>query len=455
MASLNQDTTLRKELTAFDATSIVVGTVLGSAIFLIPATIASETGSPITVFLIWVTGGVLTLFGALSLAELGSMYPGAGGLYVYLREAYGALPAFLYGWGLLTVIHSASIAALAVGFGVYFAHLFVLGVVAEKAAAVTCIALLTVVNCLGVRLSKVVQNVFCVVKLCGIVVMVLMLFAHGAKLGLFRASFHAPDSNLTVMAVGAALVAVLWAYEGWHVVSFAAGEMRRPKTDLPSSLAIGTTIVVVVYLLANASYYSVLTPEEIRSNPAVAAVAMGKSFGPSASLFISLLILVSVVGAMNGMVLTGPRVYYAMAKDRVFFPSFARTSARHNVPTFSLCAQGLWAASLSCLGSYQQLFTSVIFAAWIFYGLAVAGVIVLRKAKPDLHRPYRVPGFPWVPLLFCGTTAAIVVSTVAGAPSRSLVGIGLILTGIPVFMFFQRRSRITWKQNVRTETQIP
>lgn len=433
---------LRRELNFVDSTAIVVGTIIGSAIFLIPSVIASTIVSVPVIFLVWIAGGILTLCGALSLAELGSIYPGAGGLYVYLREAYGPLPSFLYGWGLLTMIHSGSIAALAVGFGVYFGHLFSLRVIGQRAMAVACIVLLTAVNCLGIRLGKFMQNVLAMIKLAGIGTMIIMLFAHGTKTWIFAARLRGPNSVPSWISIGTALVAILWAYEGWHVVSFAAGEMKRPRIDLPRSLAVGTAIIMIVYLLANASYYVVLTPLEIRSSQAVAAVAMGKSYGATAEIFISVLILVSVLGSMNGMVLTGPRVYYAMAQDGLFFRAFGRASAKYEAPAFALLVQGVWASLLVCSSSYQELFTDVIFAAWLFYGLAVSGVIVLRRTQPDLSRPYRVPGFPWVPLLFCAASAGIFFSTIIESPVRSSLGIGLILTGVPLYLFFRRRDQL-------------
>ncbi|MGA7768408.1 MAG: amino acid permease [Candidatus Sulfotelmatobacter sp.] len=430
---------------AFDATSIVVGTVIGSAIFLIPSSIAADIGSAKAVFLIWIGGGVLTLFGALSLAELGAIYPGAGGLYVYLREAYGPLPAFLYGWSLLAIIHSGSIAAIAVSFSVYLGHSLSLGDMAQKALTTCSIVLLTAANCLGIRLGKVIQNSLFVLKLGGIAAMSAALLAHGIKTGLLGASLRAPLRVTSWAPVGAGLVAVLWAYEGWHVVSFTAGEMKRPQINLPRSLAIGTMIVTAVYLVANAAYYSTLTSTELRSNPAVAAAAMSKSFGSSASQLITLLVSVSIVGSLNGMVITGPRVYYAMAKDGVLFRLFGKTNVRYNTPTFALAAQGLWATLLSWSGTYRQLFTDVIFAAWLFYGLTVAAVIVLRKTKPHLNRPFLVPAFPWVPMLFCVAAMGIVVSTIVKSPTRSLIGIALLMTGVPLFLFFRWRSHAARK----------
>ncbi len=431
---------LRRELGVFDATSIVVGTVIGSAIFLIPSSIAADIASAKAVFLIWIAGGILTLFGALSLAELGGIYPAAGGLYIYLREAYGQLPAFLYGWGLLAIIHSASIAAIAVSFSVYLGHSLSLGETGQKTLATACIGLLTVVNCQGIRLGKMIQNALSVLKLGGIGAMSAALLAHGIKTGLLGVSWRAPLVVTSWAPVATSLVAVLWAYEGWHVVSFAAGEMKRPRIDLPRSLCMGTLIVAAVYLVTNASYYSTLTNAELRANPAVAAAAIGKSFGSSASQLVTLLVSICIIGSLNGMVITGPRVYYAMAKDGLLFRSFGKLNSRYDTPVFGLIAQGLWAILLSWSGTYRQLFTDVIFAAWLFYGLTVGAVVVLRKTKPALTRPFRVPGFPWVPMLFCAASLGIVVSTIAKSPSRSLLGIALLATGVPLFFFFRQRS---------------
>src|SRR5215469_7605881 len=278
----SQNSGLRKELRAFDAISIVVGTIIGSAIFLIPSTIADLVRSPLLVLPIWIAGGVLTLFGALSLAELGAMFAVAGGLYTYLREAYGPLPAFLYGWGLLAMIHSGSIAALALGFGVYFGQLFGFGVGFQKITSVACILFLTAVNWLGIHTGKLVQNTLTVIKIGGMGAMILLLFAHGTGKDLLVPALYTHSRSQSPLAAVMALIAVLWAYEGWHVVSFAGGEMRSPRKDLPLGLLVGTLIIFGLYVLANGSYYAVMTPEEIRSTPAVAAVAMHKSFGKGA-----------------------------------------------------------------------------------------------------------------------------------------------------------------------------
>jgi basic amino acid/polyamine antiporter, APA family len=394
--------------------------------------------SPVLVLPIWIAGGVLTLFGALSLAELGAMFPGAGGLYTYLRETYGPLPAFLYGWGLLAMIHSGSIAALALGFSVYFGQLFGFGAGVQKITSVACILLLTVVNWLGIHTGKLVQNTFTVVKIGGMGVMILLLFAHGAGGGLLSTALHTHSSTQSTVSTAMALIAILWAFEGWHVVSFAGGEMRSPHRDLPLSLLVGTLIIFGLYILANGSYYAVMTSDEIRSTPAVAAVAMQKSFGKGAAELISTLIAISVLGSMNAMIMMGPRAYYAMASDRMFFRAFGKLDARNGSPIIGLSLQGIWASVLCCSGSYQQVFTDVIFVAWLFYGLTVIGVMVLRRRKPDLERTYRVPGYPFLPLIFSLAAVGIAVTTIAKSPMRSLAGIALILAGVPLFLFFRR-----------------
>jgi basic amino acid/polyamine antiporter, APA family len=435
----DQTAGLRKNLRVLDGTAIVAGTIVGSGIFLVPAAIASQLVSPLAVLAVWLLGGVLSLFGALSIAELGTLYPGAGGLYVYLREIYGPLPAFLYGWGLLSMIHSGSIAGLAVAFGLYARHLFSLNPLTEKLISLGLIALLTAVNCVGIHFAKIVQNLSSIIKFAGLVLMIGMLVYRGHSLGIAheRISLH----GITGLAVplGVALVAVLWAFEGWHVVSFAVGEMKNPARDLPRSLISGTILVTLVYIFANCGYYAVLPAREIAHSPAIASTAIAVAYGTRASQFISLLILISVLGAMNGMVLTGPRVYYAMARDGLFFKRFARTGKISGAPFFSLCVQGIWAAGLTCSGTFVQIINYVIFTAWIFYGLTVAGVIVLRRRIPERQHAFRMPGYPFVPVVFCLAALGIVFTSIAEDPVRALLGVCLILTGVPIFMVFRGR----------------
>jgi APA family basic amino acid/polyamine antiporter len=430
---------LPKELTLFDAVSLVVGTIIGTGIFIIPSSIAVRLNSLGAVLLVWVVGGILTLFGALALGELGSIYPGTGGLCTYLHHAYGPLWAFLYAWALLSMIHSGSIAALGVAFGIYAGQVFPLSPVEQKCLRVAGILVLTGVSCLGIRRGKFVQNLIAVTKVLGLVGIIVVLAVKGSRpLHLFAFGNGGSVEGFSFAGFGVALVAVLWAYEGWHVVSFVAGEMRRPQANLPRSLFLGTALVLLVFTLANLGYYHVLSAAEIRGSGAVAASAVGAVVGQSGRIAISLLVVVSTLGSMNGMILTGPRVYYALACDKLFPTMFGRVNERYRTPMVALLVQGVWASVLAASGSYEQLFTDVIFTAWIFYGMAVAAVLVLRYERPEVLRPFRVPGYPWVPLAFSIAAAGLVASTVVERPTGALLGIGVVAVGAPVYLFRKR-----------------
>ena len=435
--ALDSRTGLVRGLGRGDGVALVVGTVIGSGIFLVPGPIAGQLHSLSTVLLVWAVGGLLSLCGALSLGELGSMYPGAGGLYVYLRHAFGGPVAFLYGWGLLSMIQTGSIATLAVGFSLYLSRLVPLSRGEQKGTAIVCILVLTGVNCFGLRLGKLVQNVSAVSKLAGIALLFLLLVWRG-HVHLLRSSLP-PTASLShsVVPFGTALIAVLWAYEGWHAVSFTAGEFRSPKRDLPQSLFLGTAICAAIYLLLNVAYYSVLTPLELRGTDHAAATAVQAAYGTGTTALISVLILTSILGAMNGLALTGPRVYYAMARDGIFFRSLGRTSRRFHIPMAAIVTQGIWASLLTLAGNFQQLFTYVIFTAWIFYGLTVASVIVLRIRRPNLERSFRVPAYPWLPILFVIAAAGVSVSTIVSDPVHACFGIAMILAGVPFYLFFR------------------
>ena len=433
-------TGLVRELGLADATSLVVGSIIGSGIFLVPQAVAQQLPSFGAVLLVWAAGGALTLFGALSLAELGAAYPRAGGLYVYLSHAYGRPAGFLYGWGLLAMIHSGSIATLAVAFGLYLGRLLPLGPGGEKAASLASVLLLTGINCLGVRAGKRVQNFFTAAKLGGVGLMTAVLLWHGRPVELFSERlWPAEGARWEWLPFGVALVGVLWAYEGWHVVSFTAGEVRAPARNLPRSLLYGSLIIAGIYLVVNVAYYSVLSGAEIAASETVAATATTRAAGAAAGGLISLLILVSIFGAMNGMILTGPRVYYAMARDGLFFKGLGRLHPRWHAPVMALAVQGVWAAALAMVGTFRGLFTSVVFIAWIFYGATVAGVLVLRRREPALERPFHVPGYPWLSLLFTLAALGLTVSTIVSAPGNALRGIGLILLGVPLYWLFRRR----------------
>lgn len=426
---------LRRELNLFDVIAVVVGTVIGSGIFLIPSFIAAQLGSFGAVVLVWVVGGILTIFGALSLAELGSMYPATGGLCIYLRRAYGPMVAFLYAWALLLMIHSGSIAGLAVAFGLYAGHAAHLSAIEQKAISAACVIALTAINCFGIRGGKVTQNIIATTKIAGLAGIVLLLCTRGSRPIQFLAPADAGVQVGLLAGFGVALVAVMWAYEGWHAVSFIAGEMKRPQIDLPRGLVSGIATVMTIYLTANFGYYRLLSVAEIRGSDALAAFAVERLLGPAAGMVISVLIIISILGSMNGLVLTGPRAYFAMARDGDFPAIFGRINDRYRTPMAALIAQGAWATVLAMSGSYQQLFTDVIFTAWIFYGLAVGAVIVLRLKRPELPRRFRVPGYPWVSILFCAAALGLVISTVVQRPGGAAIGVGLVASGVAVYFF--------------------
>ncbi len=434
---------LRRDLTLYDAMNLVIGTIIGSGIFLVPAEIARAVHRPGWMLAVWVIGGVLTMLGALSLAELGAAMPDAGGIYSFITRGFGRLPGFLCGWMLFTVATSGSIATLGAAFPIYLGAFVPLNPTTTKVVGVLAIALLTWINIVGVKNGARVGNVLTALKVGGLVVMVVVIFLLP---GPAPDTTHAPAAPLPtgpvpLAAVGVALVAVLWAYEGWHDVSFAAGEIHEPQKNFPRGIIGGVAIVIALYLLANLAYLKVLTPAEIAASDRVALTAMTRVTGEWGGKLLTAAILCSILGAMNALILAGPRAYYQMAKDGLFIERVSRVHPKWRTPVEALLFQGLWSGFLVLvIGGFAQLFTYVIFGGWIFYALAVLSVIALRKKEPGLVRPYRVPGYPFVPILFGATALAIVVNTLVETPRESLFGLGFIALGIPVY-WLQRKLR--------------
>lgn len=437
---------LVRALGLWDSVSLITGIMVGSGIFLMAGSIARELHSLAAVAAVWAFGGLLSVCGAVALAELGAALPAAGGLYVYLARAFGPRTGFVYGWSAMALIHSGSLAALAAAIGLYAGPLLQLTPLQQKFLQLGCIALFVAVNSAGVAVGKWVQNALTVLKVAGIVWLTVMLYSRGSMDRLFSQWAPEPSAagdagGLPWLGFGVALVAVLWAYDGWHFLSFAAGEVRQPERTIPRSLVLGTVLVFVVYLVVNAAYYAVLLPEEIGGSDRVAALAVQQAMGSGAAASISLLIVVSILGTMNGITLGAARVSYAMAADGLFFRSFARIHPRTHAPVVATVAQGLFAALFTLVGTFQQLFTSFVFTSWIFYGLAVAAVIVLRRREPELARPFRCPWYPVTPIFFLLATAGIIASTFVASFGPALLGVGLILAGIPLHFAFQAVER--------------
>ena len=429
--------TLPREIGILGSTAIVVGTIIGSGIFLVPHNVAQQVGSVFSLYLVWIVGGALALAGALSLAELGAAMPEAGGIYVYLRESYGKLFAFLYGWGSLLVIDAGSAATLGVAFGIYASGFIPLTPLEQKVLAGVVISVLTLINILGVKKGTAVQTIFTIAKLGGLAIIIgcailLPPIAPAVSVN------PLPTPHTTLSSFGVALVGVLWAYQGWHQLSYTAGEVKNPSKVLPIGFFLGTAIIITVYLAANAAYLHVLPLPVMAEHQRVAATAMQFLIGPRGARFVSALILCSIFGALNGTILTSPRVYYAMARDGVFFRIVARVHPKFQTPAVALILLGAWSTVLAVSGSFEGLYTYVIFAMWIFSGAAIAGVVILRRRLPNLHRPYLVWGYPFLPIAFILASLAIVANTLIAKPLESALGLAIVLAGIPLYFIWRR-----------------
>jgi basic amino acid/polyamine antiporter, APA family len=447
---------LKRDLGTGAAISIVIGTVIGSGIFLVPHDMIARVHTPEMVFFIFVFGGLLSLAGALSYAELAAALPEAGGEYAYLREAYGPLWGFLYSWTQMWVAKSGSIATLATGFFLYLANFFPLlekvfwkipiplgpsGAPLEvqygQIFAIFLIMGLGGLNYFGVKVGGNVQT--------GVTIVKVALFCAIVLVGLTLGKAHAPalPSPVPVTSAGffAALVAALWAYDGWNNVAMVASEVRDPRRNLPLALIGGTLAVMAIYLFANWAYFHVLTPQQVGANPRVAAEMLRHIVGDWGANAVSVAAMISIFAALNGSILTGSRVPYAAARDGLFFRAVAWVHPQFRTPGVSILALSAWASVLIVLaGGYKELFTYVIFASWILYGMATAAVIVLRKKRPDLPRPYRTVGYPFVPLLFVLVAALLVISTLADSPAESLKGLFIVLAGVPFYYYWRSRA---------------
>jgi basic amino acid/polyamine antiporter, APA family len=430
---------LKRELKLLDCALLVIGSVIGSGIFLTPGNIARTVQSVEGMFLVWAAGGILSFFGALAYAELGAMFPRSGGIYVFLREAYGPMTAFLYGWCTFFVMQSGSIATLAAGFAIYLGYLVPVSSAAAKAFAVTVIGLLTLINCLGVRSGARVQNILTVIKMGSLIGISLVLFSMSG--GSFQHYSYQPGPSVRFSwsSLGIAMIAVLWAYEGWHILTYNAGEVRNPKRNLTGGLLLGTLAIIGLYLTVNLAYLYALPFERISGSRRLASDAMELALGPVGGTLIAVAILISITGAINSNVLGGPRVYFAMAREKLFFRQFAYVQPRYVVPTFSIILQGVWASVLTLIGSFDRLFSYVIFVCWIFYGLGGLAVLVLRWKRPGQERPYKTWGYPFVPVLFSVMAFLIVLNTMVNDFKNSFWGLVVVFTGLPAYLYWSRK----------------
>ena len=456
-----------------DTTALVVGTIIGTGVFLKTAKMAQAVGSPGMVLLVWVAAGLLSLAGALTYAELGALLPHAGGEYVYLRKAYGDLPAFLFGWMRIIVGSTGSVASFGVAFATFAAALIPMTTVwaqkdfhilgqdihwqlgTKQLVAVAVIMLFSIVNCARVVLGGKIQTVLTLGKVLGIIAVVVgvFFFSKTASWDHFKAPIDRKvfaSSSDFIAAFGVAMIAALWAYDGWNNMPMVAGEVKNPGRNVPLGLFLGMMVVLGVYGLVNLAYFYALPFNEVltssstlhgNSLPVVskASVSFLGDLGPK---FVSVAVLLSVIGVLNGSILTSARVPYAMARDGLFFKSFALLN-KEAVPVPAILMQGAWASILALSASFDQLTDSVVFAGMIFYASCCAAVIVLRKKIPNAPRPYKTIGYPIVPCLFVLTAGWLLVNTLADKDSRvqSLVGLGLILAGLPIYFFLRRKNK--------------
>lgn len=426
---------LPRRLSLFDSIAIVIGMMIGGGIFMVPNLVARSAPTMPAVIGAWLLAGVVSFLGALACAELGAALPATGGQYVFLREAYGRPAAFLCGWSLFTVVRSAQVAWLAVVFSIYISYWVPLAPAISKLLSLAALAVFMLVNYRGIRLGAIVQNSLTLAKVAGILIII-----SAALLLAPRVSSPAASSAPAVSAssFGVALIACLLGYDGWVQLSFVAGEIRNPQRNIVRALILGTLAVTAIYLMANLAYMRVLTLPQIAASEHVGADATAHVLGAAGASVVSALIVLSILGTLNGSFLTTPRVYFAQAADGLFFRKFADIHPKHGTPGFAILAQGAWAAVLSLTGSYESLTDYALFGTWIFYGLMIAAVIVLRRTRPELHRPYRMWGYPATPVVFLAVTLWFLINMLVTRPVPAFAGLGLMLTGVPAYLLWRR-----------------
>ena len=448
--------TLIRGLSLLDSVLLLVSGIIGSSIFLTAKDIAGPLPHPMLFLGVWVLGGVISLFGCVAFAELGSMFPDSGGQYVYLREVYGDLVAFLYGWMLFSVANGGSIAALAVAAAAYMGEVVPwisqqhvvwsgLGITLTRAhmVGVLLIAVLTYVNVVGLRWGTLLQNVSTWTKFAAMAAFVGLgivigkghwgnLEARGASLTLGL------SSSQFISAMGVALIAVFWAYDGWVYITWVAGEVKEPRRNVPLAMVLGIIVVGVIYMAMNVTYLYAMPLSEITRHETIAHAAAAVLFSPRAALWISATIAISCFSAAATCTLSGARVYMAMAQDGVFFKRMAVIHPKWRTPAFSLIGQGIWAAVLTVSGRYDQLYTYVIYGMVLSYTLTVIGLFILRWKRPDIPRPYRCTGYPWIPAVYVLVGAAWTLNTIITRPTEAFWGTAIVLLGVPGYLYWKR-----------------
>jgi len=408
--------------------------MIGSGIFLVPNLVARELSAPVAIMAVWVLTGILSFFGALAYAELGSMIPATGGQYVYLREIYGGLWAFISSWALFFTTLTASVAWLAINFANYLSYFIPFSPQVGKVVALAAIAVITFANYRGVTAGAAVQKALALFKLTGLAILIVGAFLHAP-----HPAAPAPAAGLSISHFGVAMISGVLGYDGWVALSFVAGEVRNPKRNIALALALGVATVMAAYVLANLAYLRVLTVPEIAATPRVGALAAERALGPAGASIVSLTVLLSIAGSANGWLMTAPRIYFAQARDGLFLRAFAAIHPRYQTPHFAILLFGTWSAFLAVSGTYEALASYAMFSAWVFYGLTTAGVLVLRYRQPNRARPFSMWGYPLTLLLFLLVALAFVVNTFIATPGPAFVATLIILSGVPVYYFWKRK----------------
>ncbi len=458
MKNTKQKNGLIAGLNLFDTTLLVIGSVLGSGIFLTTGDIALSLPSKGWILLVWVIGGLITLTGALTFGELGASLPQAGGQYIYLKEAYGSLAGFLYGWTFFLIIQCGGAAALAVGFAEYLGyfipslspqnyllHFSLFGfnyqLSSGQFVAVLAIISLTIINYFGLKSGSFVQNLFTSLKIGAIVFIVILGFSIGKGGNLnFQNFFSTEGFQLNwLKAFGVALIAVLWTYDGWYSVNCTASEIKNVKRNLPLGLILGTFSLISIYLLVNLVYLHALPVNEIAGVRRIAETAAGALFGSKGAILISATIMISIFGCLSATILYGPRVFYAMAKDRLFFNKLASVHPKYHSPATAIITQGVWSSILCLTGTYRELYEYVVFALILFFFFTGIAVFILRWRQPELKRPYRTWGYPVVPLIFVIINGWLFINTLLQQPRQSAIGLIIISVGLPAYFFWKRK----------------
>jgi APA family basic amino acid/polyamine antiporter len=425
---------LPRRLGLLDATLIVIGIVIGVGIFLLPNVIAQSLPSGSAIIAVWLAAGALSYCGALAYAELGAMMPATGGQYIYLREAFGGCCGFLGGWVGMFAVVPGGVAFLAVGFSIYLGAFVRLSPRGQLAVAISLVTVLSAANYLGIKEGAWIQRIFTSLKIGGILLLI-GAAAHAPR----ASSAPGPALALSYSGIGLAVSACLMAYNGWSYVSFVAGELKDPQRNLPRALALGMTLVIALYVGANLAYLRLLPVAVIAHTERVGAEVAARAMGPMGGPILSVVVLLSIIGAINGNILTGARIPFAQAQDGLFFARFGRMHPRFRTPGFAIAAQAVWTCGLILTGSYQALFAYAILSAWLFYTLSVVAVWVLRRRAPDAPRPYRMWGYPYTLWAFLLASLWFMGDALINQPKPSLIAFGMTLLGIPFYFFWRRK----------------